>query len=766
MFEVREDSPQRDEAIGKLAEQPSQKEASADDVTKHRHGTLMGLLEYEADRQSEERMQMQIDEDYNDHLQWRPDDARELINRGQAPLVFNEGRQSVDWICGTEKRMRKDYKILPREPDDEAGAELKTKLVKYTDDANETQWHRSRAFQQAVIAGLSWLEEGINPDPEEEIIYSGWESWRNVYRDSHSRSVDYNDDARYLFRRKVIDLDYATLLLPKSREHLMAIADQHDEDEQGDDIWYLGEKLTGASETEWSTMGSVFGSRAAYLSRDGYHDHNVRQSVELMECWYRVPETVQVFQDSEFTGRVFNPMDIRHKRAKQDGAHFYETVKFRMRVMIATRDQPCIDMASPYRHGRFLLVPIWGYRRERDGTPYGVWRGMRDIQDDLNKRRSKALWSLSVNRIITEKGAVDDLEDLRQEAARPDAIIVKNANKELVFDNNIGDFQANLAMAEQNVMSIRNVGGVTNENLGRDTNATSGRAILAKQDQGSLTTATLFDNLLLAIKQAGKLRLSHIEQFYTEPKAIRIAGERKPIEWIEINKIDPTTGQMLNDVTAREADYIVDTQDYRASLAQAAMEQVFDLLGKIATFAPQVVMSVLDLVVETVDIKDKDEWVARIRKLNGQRDPSKPPTPEEQQAEIQAHQKMAEQEQLASETAKAALAKLQAEVGVMQSNMKKFDSEGVLRKVEAMYSALQAAQIVATVPLVTPAADEIAASAGLVDERPGAIPVPPAMQQPMATDLNNAGALQGVRAGIETPTGGDNQRPDMGGFQP
>ena len=80
----------------KLAEPANPNDASKSEVTKHRHHVLMDLLDYEAERQSEERIQMQIDEDYYDHLQWRPDDARELMERGQAPLVFNEARQTID----------------------------------------------------------------------------------------------------------------------------------------------------------------------------------------------------------------------------------------------------------------------------------------------------------------------------------------------------------------------------------------------------------------------------------------------------------------------------------------------------------------------------------------------------------------------------------------------------------------------------------------------------------------------------------------------
>lgn len=770
MFEVRERQPGDVNSIdqrtpGHLMEPENPTEASKDELVAHRHRTLMELLQYERDRQAEERLQMSIDEDYYDHLQWKPEDARTLMDRGQAPVVFNESRQSIDWITGTEKRMRKDYKILPREKNDEQAAEIKTVVVKYTDDVNETQWHRSKAFKQAATAGLSWLEEGLNPDPEQEIIYSGMEDWRNVYRDSHSRNVDYNVDARYLFRRKIIDLDYATMLLPKSAEHLKAMAGRHDDIEQGDDIWYLGERLTGASDTEWSNAYSSLGERTAYMSRAGYFDNSRRRSVELLECWYRIPVRVQVFQGGPLSGKVFNPADPRHMEAKNTGlGAFYDAVKFRMNLMIATKDAPCVDMISPLRHNRFTMVPVWGYRRYRDGSAYGSMRGMRDIQDDLNKRRSKALYALSVNRIVMDEGAVDDIEDTRQEAARPDGIIIKRQNKELRFEKNTADFQANLELADQDSQLLRNVGGVTNDNLGRDTNAQSGKAISLKQDQGSLTTSELFDNYLLAIKQAGRLRLSHIEQFYTEQKVIRIAGENAPINWVEINSVDPVTGQILNDITATEADFIVDTQDYRASLAQAAMEHMFELLGQIATFAPQVVLSVLDLVVDSAEIKNKDEWVSRIRKLNGQRDPTKKPSPDEIAQEQKNKAMQEEQQQITMDTAKANLGKLQADIDVARATISKLDTDGILKKVEAMFSALQAAQIVASVPGVTPAADEITASAGLQDQHAGRIPVPvhaSGVQPPIphpgpGGTPENPTALAGMNTGIETPTGADN----------
>lgn len=697
---------------------------SPEDEQKRRHAILMECMSEERDRQQEERIQAAIDEDFYDHLQWRQEDAAVLIERGQAPLVFNEARQTIDWLSGMEKRMRKDYKILPREKGDEKSAEIKNEVVKYTDDVNLTQWHRSKAFKQAALSGLSWLEEGVNTDPGAEIIFSGSEDWRNVYRDSRCRNFAL-EDARYLFRRKVTDLDYALALLPKAADHLRVIAST-DETVDDDDIWYLGERLTGASDIlNEDGLPSNWRDRRAYLG-GGYTDKGRRTSAELLECWYRVPETVQVFDAGPLQGKIYNPAEMGHQQLKTDGHRMYATVKMRMRVMVATKDQPLWDGPSPFKHNRFLLVPLWGYRRYRDGMAYGVMRGMRDLQEDVNKRASKALWLLSSNRVVAEENAVADVEEARVEAARADGWISVKPGKKLEFVKPMAEIQGNLEMMDRNVSSIRNMGGVTDENLGRGPASQSGIAIERKQDQGSLTTGELFDNRLLATKIAGQLRLSHIEQFMTAKKAIRIVGEGRPMEWLEINTVNPDTGEMVNDLTAQEADFIVSEQDYRESYARAALEQMMELLGNIATYAPQVVMAVLDLVVDSAEIKNKDEWITRIRKLNGQRDPTKAITAEEQQKAFADAQKQALMDKMAMRELELNLDKLAKEVG-------KLDADAIAQRVQGMMTALQAAQVIAVAPAIAPVADEISRGAGFKDQQgedPN-LPQPAMPEQPM-----------------------------------
>lgn len=754
MFDLREREPRAaddlpDNLDGEESPEAKQ-EAERRRVMGDRHRFLMDCLADEKERQAEERFQMAVDEDYQDHLQWTAEDAQDLINRGQAPLVFNEGSLTVQWICGTEKRTRIDYKILPREESDERGAEIKTKVVKYTDDVNKAAFHRSRAFRQAVVGGLGWLEEGLNIEPDQELIYSGSEDWRNVWRDSRSRDIDYNRDGRYLFRKRRLDLDYVVALLPGCRAELERDATERDSDEE-EEVWYLGQRLTAAHDLDYSeNLPHSARNRSAYIGT-AYADTGRRKSVDIIEAWYKVPEPVKVFQGGPYSGKAFNEQDPRHQEAKAQGWTMYDSVAWRMRVMICTEDAPLWDGPSPFRHNRFTLIPVWGYRRARDGMCYGVWRGMRDPQYDLNKRMSKALWSASSNRVTAKKGTVEDVDEARTEAARPDMFLeVKNLN-DIRFEKPMADMQASLELANQDRMMIRTVGGVTSENLGHDTNATSGKAILAKQEQGSMTTADLFDNLRLAIQMAGEVRLSHIEQYMTERKVIRIVGKNRPVEWLVVNDYDEETGEILNDVTARQADFIVSEQDYRASMQQAQAEMMADILAKVAPFAPQAVLNVLDLWADLMDIPNKEEFVSRIRKLNGQRDPAKKPTPEEQKAEAAKAEAAAIQEQAAKEQMRLTLAELQKKVD-------KLEAEAADIRTRTLYQAIQGAQVVAQVPGVAPIADMIAAGAGHKDQGgadpniPG--PAQPAQPQSALPAPQVAPELQqtdGAAQGIETP---------------
>lgn len=638
-------------------------------------------LDHERLRSAEGRYQMALDEDFYDGLQWSQEDAQTLRERGQAPLVYNKIQTSVKWVTGTEKRTRIDFRVYPRSKDDRGDAENKTKLLKYLGDVNKAAFARSRAFADAAKVGIGWLECGIRGDPTQELLYTRYENWRNMLYDSHSTEMDLRD-GRYVFRQRWTDVDIAKAMFPKFADRIASqatssqIADVEDAEE-----WYLGERLA-----QFDQQGSFIPARTFVDTAD--YTINRRERVRLYEGWYRFPHAGQYFIGGPMHGLLYDPSDDIHNWIvrRDDAVSVIERVALRMRAAVFIRGTLLDDILSPYRFNDFPFTPIWGNRRGRDGQPYGMVRQMRDPQESLNKRMSKALFVMSTRRVVMDKGAVDDIDDLRDEAARPDGIIEKNKGFELDLHTDTDIAEEHLKYAQIDMMMIEHVGGVTDENLGRKTNATSGIAIEKRQDQGTTVTTDYFDNLRFSTQSHGQKELSLTEQFYTFEKTLRILGDRQGYDFTTINRPgkDPQTGEetVLDDITRSQADFIVGAQDFRETLRIAAYEQLMDMIGKIAAQGPEglnMALRMLDDVLEFADIPGIELLIKTIREATGKRPADEPMTPEEQQAaEQQKAQEAAKQQAAEQISMQAAVAEVQerlAKIRKLQAETAKIESE-------------------------------------------------------------------------------------------
>ena len=661
--------------------------------------------------QAPNRYQMMLDCDYYDSMQWTQDEANILMERGQAPLVFNEIKPTIDWMIGTERRARIDYKILPRKNDKEAeiDAENKTQLLKYLSDVNKEPFHRSQVFESSVKAGVGWFEVGIKGDPTEELLYVRNEDWRNIIYDSNSVEMD-GDDMRYQFRSRYLDTDIAVAYFPDRKEIIESSAimgDQISSDENDEEVWYMGTRVTQAGK-DYAPVGS---NNYQPYSGSSYNFSN-RERVRLKECWYKVPVLTRKFSgDGDLDNKVFDKDNEEHIAAIKGDYSLYDKLELQVRCAIYCKAGLLYDGKSPYKHGRLPFVPSWCYRRKRDNAPYGCIRALRDPQDDLNKRHSKAQHILATKGVIMDKGAVDNINTFREEFARPDYIIEKNIGKSIEVNRDVALAAQHVEMMQNDILHIRNAGGVNSENLGRESNVHSGIALQERKESGTVVTTAPFDNLRFAVQIVGEMELSNIEQFYTEQKTIRIIGERGGIKFQDLNKPDGN-GNILNDITKNQADFVVSEQDYRSTLRQAMFESLFDIVGKLGAVNPQVALSLLDLVVDMADLPNKDELVARIRKINGQTDPDHEETPQEKQARMQQEaQAQAKQDELEA----LQLDKLKADVDMTRSQIDTNNSKSLVSKVDAIYSALQAAGTIATIPAAAPIADEILKGSGFVD---------------------------------------------------
>jgi hypothetical protein len=88
--------------------------------------------------------------------------------------------------------------------------------------------------------------------------------------------------------------------------------------------------------------------------------------------------------------------------------------------------------------------------------------------------------------------------------------------------------------------------GIYDASLGAKSNETSGRAILARQREGDVSTFNFVDNLSRAIEHAGRVIIDLIPKVYTGERIIRTLGEQGDVKTVPLNtpvQVTPPQGQ-------------------------------------------------------------------------------------------------------------------------------------------------------------------------------------------------------------------------------
>lgn len=655
------------------------------------------------DMHADNRREQHIDSDFYDGNQFDPETRAELEDRNQAALVYNIIHPTIQWVVGTERRTRIDWKVLPRGSEDGEAAQAKTSLMKYVTDANNAGWERSAAFKDSVRVGVGWTEQFLRTDTLEEEVGVRHQRWAEMWWDPFSRQANMQD-CRWMDRNKYTDLDYAIAMWPEHADALRAAAVQFSEAEE--------------DQVDELDLPSIFMSserrddpRRRFLGVTG-NSNRWRTRVRIHETWFKRPKVQRrvralVSGYAEINGAVFDPADPLPEdvaQAQQRGViSLIDSLTDTMWQAFWIPGALLQCKPSPYRHNRFPFVPIWCYRRERDGMPYGLIRMVRDPQEDYNKRRGKALFAMSTHRVLYEDDAFheDDEDEGLEQAVMPNGQVrLRPGGLQKIKIETMTDVaKVHLELAEQSKTQIMETSGVTRDNMGQESAATSGRAILAKQQQGAVVTAEVFDNYRLAIQLSGQQTLSIIEQYMTMPKQIRILGPTGGAEFLMINEphFDPQTGEVwfANDVTKGNADFVVDQQDYRETQRMAMAEQLFEMIGRLP---PEMAIMLMDLPIELSDLPNKTEFIRRIRAMNGtDPQPADPAAEAAQNAQQQAQQR-AQQLQEEVAMAKADRERAAAENLRAQAKAKQIEGRGKALDVAALAAA--------AIPLV-PAADRL-----------------------------------------------------------
>lgn len=514
---------------------------------------------------TENRRQQAIDIDYYDGKQLTLGEKRVLSQRGQPDIVINRVRTAVNGILGVIIHSKADARCFPRTPKDENSSDVATDTLRYIGHRN--RWNRTKAecFYEMLVPGTGACIIEVDEDKDVKVTQVRQEEF---FYDPRSRRRDFKD-AAYLGIAKWM---YATDV----------------------ERMYPGQQISLAYSAAEGVGGAV---------------------------------------DSTFEDRPRNQgawLDVRNRRVMfvelyhLYGGKWYKCCFYGGGVL---EEGP-----SPYKDDKGRpACPIEAMTAyiDSDNNRYGIVRDMRDIQDEINKRRSKLLHLVSSHQIqARDPSAIEvDADTARKEAARPDGVIPYGWEVVRTTDMSAGQMQ--LLSEAKNEMERM---GPNPAVLGRQGADSSGRALLARQQAGLVELALVIDQL-----DDWELRVYHqcwwrAQQYWKDPQWIRVTDNPDDPQFVQINKprgapvMDPATGQPAmhpetgepqvgdpqyhpatdpetgephpkanesvfgyeNEIAEMDIDIIVDTQPETANLMQEMLQDLIKLVAASPTYAEQV----------------------------------------------------------------------------------------------------------------------------------------------------------------------------------
>ena len=266
--------------------------------------------------------------------------------------------------------------------------------------------------------------------------------------------------------------------------------------------------------------------------------------------------------------------DSKRKRVRVVQMHY----KYEGEWMVATYTKGGFlsePVVSPYvdKYGQSAcsLIMRSAYI-DRQNNRYGAVRGMISLQDEINKRRSKALHLLSVRQTFGNASAIADTQKARTELAKPDGHVEMTGGSKFGEDFGIlptGDLAAGQVQLYQ--MSVQELErqGPNAAMAGKGSQSQSGRAWEAQQQAGAVEMEPLVDELRQWTRDVYEAAWMRIRQFWTDETWVRVTDDDRNIKFVGLNK-QVTLGDKLEKLLQQSP------QEAKAMAQQLGIQSPYD----------------------------------------------------------------------------------------------------------------------------------------------------------------------------------------------
>jgi len=436
------------------------------------HELLEVVRQFETAEQStfDSRKLAERDRDYYDEKQWTAEEKAALEKRGQPVVTFNRIKRKVNSLMGLEKQTRKDPKAFPRNPNDQESADAATDSIRFVCDDSRWDDTRSLAAKELAIEGTCAVMVGVKQTKAGIDPDIRRISWDRFYADPHSSAFDFSD-ASFMGTVVWMDLEDAQAKFPDAKDALEATWASAKDSQTYDD------------KPKWNLWADYKRKRVRLC------EHYWREGGAWMYCIFTRGGFVVEPQESPYMG---------------------------------DEDQPECPIKA---------VSLYV---DRDNNRYGEVRTMIGPQDEINKRRSKALHLISQRQLRVSPATGQDVKAIREQMARPDGVLMgEQGDVEVLPTNDMA--AANLQLLQEAKAEIDLLG--PNAALGgKNEQALSGRAVIAQQQGGMTEAATYLDCIKVLSMAVYRSVWCRIKQHWKEERWIRITDNENNVKFVGVNR--------------------------------------------------------------------------------------------------------------------------------------------------------------------------------------------------------------------------------------
>lgn len=644
---------------------------------------------------------------------WTAADLEVLESQRRPAYETNQTMPALNSAFGYQISNRMDISFRPRSgAATKELAESRSKVAMQIAANNKLHWLESEVFQDGMIQQRGFFDCRMDFDDNDQ----------GELRISVLDPLDVvlDADAKGYEPRTWSDVTVTRWLTLDEIEGLYGIEIRHKAEQSA---IYCGDRDYGEQDNDGAER-SKFALESGTPSDSEHGGNDVRRlRIIDRQKWVREVMDVALFPGGDIRQLAGDETPEVLEQMRQSGAVITKRRAKRVRWSVSTRDVTLHDDWSPY--DRFTVVPYFPYFRR------GQTRGMVDNAVGPQRILDKAI-SQAIHIVNTTANSGWQMEQGQLTNMSAHQLQEQGASTGLVLERKAGSAVLQKITSNPMPHGIDRLIEIASTTLGEVTVPPAmrgigagdepGIAIQSRQHAAQQQLSVPLDNLARTRNMLADWFDYAISKYYTAERTFLITKTdpmtgKEQEDRLTINQLDPMSGLYLNDMTSGEYETVITEQPMQVTFENSQFTQAMEMRTA-GIGIPDAA------VVRKSNLSDKAEIIEQMQNAATPTDP------------------LAE--------AKAALIKAQT---------RKTEADATNKNVEAMFSATNAANLIALTPAIAPPADGMLLSAGFVDANaaPGIPGAPPGTQGVEGLPSNTSpnfpprlpSPVAGIDAGIE-----------------